>query len=84
MEETKAIPTGRVCPISRRAFLDKAPPLKIDLGGNLFMATPRQFTTGSLGWNSNTKVQVIIDGVPMLCQVGLNVTVLGSKALPVD
>lgn len=41
-----------------------------------------QFSTGSLGWKANGKVDVEVDGKLVRCQVGFNLTVVGSKELP--
>jgi hypothetical protein len=44
---------------------------------------PREFGTGSLGWNANGKGKVDVAGVPeCVVQVGCNVTLVGSKELP--
>ncbi|MCA1686962.1 MAG: hypothetical protein LC745_13525 [Planctomycetia bacterium] len=70
------------CPISRAAFLSKAPKIKIQIGDHKFDAIPRQFGTGSLGWNVNGKITIEIDGIDVPVQVGLNLTLVGSKELP--
>lgn len=69
------------CPISRVAFLSKAPKIKIQIGEHKFDAIPRQFGTGSLGWNVNGKISIEIDGIEVPVQVGLNLTLVGSKEL---
>jgi hypothetical protein len=72
------------CPISRADFLAKAEPVKISLNGFETMAGPREFSTGSFGWNLNTKATIMVDGKPITVQVGCNLTVVGSKDLPRD
>ncbi len=46
---------------------------------------PRQFQTGSQGWNANAKlaIPVFVNGKPILvgAQLGLNLTAIGSKEL---
>jgi hypothetical protein len=43
----------------------------------------REFTTGSVGFNANGKCDLCIDGEHYVqCQVGANITVVGSKELP--
>jgi len=37
------------------------------------------FSTGSFGWYYNGKTTVMVDGKPLSVQVGLNLTVVGSK-----
>jgi hypothetical protein len=71
-----------VCPISRQQFTDKAPTLTISVGDRTFKASPRQFSTGSLGWYVNDKMDIEIDGKPVTIQLGFNLTVVGSKELP--
>jgi hypothetical protein len=39
-------------PIGKDTFLDHAEPLKLTFGGKEFELTPREFKTGSLGWNA--------------------------------
>ena len=41
----------------------------------------KEFSTGSFGWNLNTKVIVDVGGQPVNVQVGMNLTVVGSKDL---
>lgn len=37
------------------------------------------FATGSLGWGFSDKMDMQIDGVPVKCQVSINITVVNSK-----
>ncbi len=70
------------CPVTREEFLRDAKPLSIKVGDREFSAAPRQFSTGSLGWNVNEKMTVEINGKQVTLQVGMNLTVVGSKDLP--
>jgi hypothetical protein len=72
------------CPISRKDFLSHAKPLTIKIGEVTLTATPREFSTKSLGWYLNGKTSIDVNGVPVAVQIGLNVTVVGSKELPVE
>lgn len=72
------------CPISRADFRAKAKPLLIEINGQKLQAEVKEFSTGSLGWYLNNKVMVEIDGVHVSVQVGLNLTIVGSKELPSD
>src|SRR5207244_3513266 len=49
------------CPISREDFLAKAQPVKIELNGFPLIAEPREFSTGSFGWNVNSKATIQVD-----------------------
>jgi hypothetical protein len=72
------------CPVSRRQFKDKAQSVQVTINDKTWTARPREFATGSLGWNLNEKMEVVIDGVAVTVQVGLNLTLVGSKDLPPD
>ena len=48
------------------------------------MAEVKEFSTGSLGWYLNGKATLEIDGKPVQVQIGLNLTLVGSKELPKD
>jgi hypothetical protein len=78
------MPPKTICPISRADFLAKAQPITIDLNGFPLTAEPREFSTGSFGWYVNAKAPVTIDGKTVQVQVGMNLTVVGSKDLPRD
>lgn len=68
-----------VCPLTRDEFNKKADEIIVVIAGREFNLEPREFSTGSLGWNLNEKVEVKVNGKTVKCQVGLNVTVIGSK-----
>ena len=67
------------CPVSKTQFLDKAEPVKIMIGTQELIADKREFSTGSFGWYYNGKTTITVDGKPLSVQVGLNLTVVGSK-----
>lgn len=71
-----------VCPVTRGQFTAKAEPQQVLIGGQPVLAQVHQFSTGSMGFYANAKVTIVIDGVPCVCQVGLNITLVGSKELP--
>ena len=71
-------------PITRAQFKAHAKPLTVVINGKEYVAIAKEFSTGSLGWNINDKLQVEVDGQLVVCQVGLNLTVVGSKDLPPD
>ena len=72
------------CPISRAEFRSHAKPLTIRIGDREYQASPKEFSTGSLGWNVNDKITLDIGGKPVTVQIGMNLTVVGSKDLPQD
>lgn len=74
-----------VCPISRADFKTKAKPATIKFNNEEEIAVPiKEFSTGSLGWYLNRKIEIDVGGVKVPVQVGLNLTIVGSKELPQD
>jgi hypothetical protein len=54
-------------------------PLKVTINGQEMLAEVKQFSTGSFGWYMNGKTMVTVDGKPISVQIGMNLTVVGSK-----
>ena len=73
------MPPKTSCPVSLPQFLEKAEPLKITINGQDMLAEVKQFSTGSFGWYMNGKTVVSIDGKAISVQIGMNMTVVGSK-----
>jgi hypothetical protein len=67
------------CPVSLSQFLEKAEPLKVVINGQEMTAEVKSFSTGSFGWYINGKTTVSVDGKPVSVQIGMNLTVVGSK-----
>ena len=65
--------------MSKTQFLEKAKAVKITIGNVEIVADKREFSTGSFGWYHNGKTTITVDGKPLSVQVGLNLTVVGSK-----
>ena len=73
------------CPISRGEFREHAVALPVCIGEQLPLdAEVKEFSTGSLGWYLTHKVDVVINGKRCKVQVGVNLTIVGSKELPQD
>jgi hypothetical protein len=70
------------CPISRKDFLEHAKPIAVKVGELPMTAAVKEFSTGSLGWYLNGKINIEVNGVAVPVQIGMNVTVVGSKELP--
>jgi hypothetical protein len=73
-----------VCPVNRAEFRRSAKPISVNIAGIPLVADVKEFSTGSLGWYLNGKVSVEIDGRPVAVQIGMNLTIVGSKELPAD
>lgn len=67
------------CPVTRAQFKETAEPLKVVINGQELIADPKEFSTGSFGWFLNGKVLVPVGGKNVSVQVGINLTVVGSK-----
>jgi hypothetical protein len=72
------------CPITRASFRESAQPVKIEINGLPMMAEVKEFSTGSLGWYLNGKTMIDIGGKQVSVQIGMNLTIVGSKDLPKD
>jgi hypothetical protein len=72
------------CPITRADFHAKAKPVTVTIGSQQMEVEPKEFSTGSLGWYLNGKTTLEIDGTRVSVQIGLNLTIVGSKELPGD
>lgn len=72
------------CPLSQAQFLEKAEPLKVGIHGQEMLAEVKSFSTGSFGWYLNGKTTVMVDGKAVSVQIGMNLTIVGSKDAPRD
>ncbi len=70
------------CPVTRNEFRDKAQPVEVVINGVPLIAEVKEFSTGSLGWYLNGKSTIKIGDKPVSVQIGLNLTIVGSKDLP--
>lgn len=69
-------------PITRAQFRSGAKPVTVAINGTPHLAEVKEFSTGSLGWYLNGKTVIEVDGVQVSVQIGLNLTIVGSKELP--
>jgi hypothetical protein len=53
--------------------------VKVTIGTNELIADKREFSTGSFGWYYNGKTTIMVDGKLLSVQIGMNLTVVGSK-----
>ena len=72
------------CPITRGEFRAKAKPVMVKIGDEEIPVPVKIFSTGSLGWYLNKKTEIDVGGVKVPVQIGLNLTIVGSKELPQD
>lgn len=70
------------CPISRADFDRLAKPVELMIDGKPATADVKEFSTGSLGWYANGKAKILVDGKEMTVQMGVTLTIIGSKELP--
>lgn len=74
--------TKTVCNVTRKEFAENAKHIDMTLNGVPMMVPVHQFSTGSLGWYMNGKTQIKVGDKVVTVQIGLNLTVVGSKELP--
>ena len=72
------------CPVSRAQFTKDAKPVEVIVNGIPMTAEVKEFSTGSLGWYLNGKNSIKVGESAVTVQIGMNMTVLGSKDLPKD
>jgi hypothetical protein len=65
--------------LTRSEFRNHAVALPVVINGVPHTAVVKEFSTGSLGWNVNAKTEVMVKGKPVKVQIGLNLTIVGSK-----
>ena len=70
------------CPVTRAEFLSDAKPVEVTINGIPMTAEVKEFSTGSLGWYLNGKANVKVGDKSISVQIGMNLTIVGSKELP--
>jgi hypothetical protein len=73
------MPPKTSCPVTQAHFVEKAEPLRVSINGQEMLAEVKQFSTGSFGWYMNGKTVIMVDGKAVSVQIGMNLTVVGSK-----
>ncbi len=75
---------AKSCPITRVDFREHAQPVKVEVNGVPMVAQVKEFSTGSFGWYLGGKSVIEVDGKQVSVQIGMNLTIVGSKDLPKD
>ncbi|MDZ4817906.1 MAG: hypothetical protein SGJ20_02930 [Planctomycetota bacterium] len=70
------------CPITRAEFREHAQAIEVMIAGTPMLVEVKEFSTGSLGWYLNGKTVIKVGEKPVSVQIGLNLTIVGSKELP--
>ncbi|KAK3241220.1 hypothetical protein CYMTET_48994 [Cymbomonas tetramitiformis] len=65
--------------MSGKQFESKAETLNVDVFGNIISGPPRTFTSGNRGWYAGGKIEIQVGGKKLWAQVGMNVSIIGSK-----
>lgn len=68
--------------IDRAEFAHNAQPVELVINGIPMLAQVKEFSTGSLGWFLNAKTSLKVGDKLVPVQVGVNLTIVGSKDLP--
>ncbi len=72
------------CPITRQQFRSDARPVTVTINNVPLQAEVKEFSTGSLGWYLNGKTSIDVGGTLVSVQIGMNLTIVGSKELARD
>jgi hypothetical protein len=72
------------CPISRQDFVAQAKSVEVVINGVPTLAEVKEFSTGSFGWHHGDKLTIKVGDTLLRVQVGLTLTVIGSKDAPKD
>jgi len=72
------------CPVTRAEFVNDARPVEVIINGIPMTAEVKEFSTGSLGWYLNGKANIKVGDKSVSVQIGMNLTIVGSKELPTD
>lgn len=67
------------CSITRAEFQEGAEPVTVVINGQELLAEVKEFSTGSFGWYLNGKTTLRIGNKAVPVQIGMNLTVVGSK-----
>jgi hypothetical protein len=73
-----------VCNVTRSQFQAEAKPVEVVINGQPVVAEVKEFQTGSFGWHHGDKVTLKVGDTYVKVQVGLTLTVIGSKDVPQD
>jgi hypothetical protein len=65
--------------VSRGEFLAQAKAVEVVINGQPVLAQAKEFSTGSFGWHHGDKVMLKVGDRLVKVQVGLTLTVIGSK-----
>ncbi len=80
--ETPTTTKKTACPVTREQFREGAKPIEVVINGVPMVASPKEFSTDSLGYYLNGKTVIKIGDVACSVQIGCNLTLVGSKELP--
>lgn len=65
---------------TKAEYMAGATEITITIGNRTFVATPKEFSTGSVGFNVNDKVDIkLSNGKVVKHQLGINIIAVGSK-----
>jgi len=67
--------------LTRDLFRSEARPMDVTINGVPMTAAVKEFQTGSLGWYLNGKLPVRIGDATVTVQIGVSLTICGSKEL---
>jgi hypothetical protein len=69
----------KACRVTRKQFRSAAKPVVLMIGDQKLVLDPKEFQTGSLGWNFSGKVFLRLGNDDVTAQCGVNLTIVNSK-----
>eukprot|EP00051_Salpingoeca_urceolata_P027761 m.483170 g.483170 ORF g.483170 m.483170 type:complete len:192 (+) comp22803_c0_seq1:117-692(+) len=76
---TKGLKEEQKNAMSPQDFEEQAGLLELDVFGNKIVGAPRTFTSSNRGWYAGGKIQVPVGDQLLWAQLGINITIVGSK-----
>ncbi len=67
------------CPVTMDEFMKTKKMIKVETEDQMFLCVPRDFASGSFGYNVNGKLTIMIGDIPVPFQFTGNITAIGSK-----
>lgn len=75
---TKNAPVAAPVKTIRDQVLESTP-VKVTIGDSSLWAIAREFSSGSVGFNANGQIALLVDGRPVTATVSLNIVINGTK-----
>ncbi len=78
-EDKPPVRPPKKCKLTLEEFVQHATDLVVVLEGQPRVLSKKVFSSGSFGWNTSEKMDFMVNGQPIRCQVSVIITAIGSK-----